>query len=550
MATAAVASTPETMVGSQQQTDLRFSRQILWLFMLGHLVAWTSVAVLTQPNAPVDTVEMVYWGHQWEWGYHKHPPLPSWVCETLVVLGGGSVWMTYLAAQIAVVVCFWAAWRLALEMVPPRTALLAACLLECCYYYNFTSVELNNNVGMYPFWALAVLSLYAALKRDRYRDWVATGVWLGLGMLSKYSMALLVLTMLAFGLINRKARSAWSRPGPYLTLLVALLIFSPHAYWAISYRFPGVGWALESTQAGRQPAVRHLLYPLEFALAQLWALTPMIVVALPLTGYHWRLRRVPGARDGLAGHHPKVGPATRFDRDFLVALGLGPFLAHLALSPLVGVRLHSMYGSQLWTFAGLLMLFCLQTRDIRLVWRKVLIGCCTMGVVFLAAAVIRNVAGPYVRGKSSRVHFPGRALATQVDRLWNRRYDRPLPIVAGEWWLAANTALYGPSRPTVYGGRLGDSLDFAPRYSPWTSDEDLKRRGGVILWDSRRSGEGLPRELRQRFRHAEVLPPLTIPYQTGAKIPPARIGVAVVPPGGDQPQTVLEARPPNRSVRR
>jgi len=478
------------MVGSEQEGELRFARRVLWLFLLGHLVAWMSVAVLTQPNAPVDTVEMVYWGHEWELGYHKHPPLPSWICEGLMVLSGGAVWTTYLVAQIAVLVCFWAAWRLGREMVSPRAALLAACLLECCYYYNFMGIELNNNVGMYPFWALAVLFLYWALKTDKYRYWAASGVWLGLGMLSKYSVGLLVLTMLAFSLVNRKARSAWFRPGPYLTMLVALLIFSPHVYWAIGHRFPGVGWALDFTGTDAQ-LTGHLWYPLEFSLAQLWALAPMIVVVLPLTGYRWRLR--------------KVQPAERFDRDFLIAVVLGPFVAHLAVSAVMNIRLHSMHGAQLWTFAGLLIVFCVETGKVRLVWRRVLAGCCVMGVVFLAAAVIRNVTGPYVRGKSSRIHFPGRELAAEVDRLWDRRYGRPLPIVAGEWWLAGNTALYGPDRPP---------------------------------------------ELRVRFRTAEVLDPLTISYQTGAEIPPARIGAAIVPPGGDRQRTALKVQPRDRSTRR
>ena len=373
------------------------------------------------------------------------------------------------------------------------------------------------------------------MKTDKLRYWIATGVWLGLGMLSKYSVGVLVLTMLAFSLFNRKARTAWTRPGPYLTMLVALLIFSPHVYWAVNHRFPGIGWALEHSGTGAQLTDR-LWYPVEFALAQLWALAPMIVIVIPLAGYRWRLR--------------KVESAERFDRDFLIAMALGPFLVHLAVSAALSIRFHSMHGAQLWPFAGLLILFCLQIQKVQLVWRRALAGCCTMAVVFLAAAVIRNVAGPYARGKSSRIHFPGRALAAEVQRLWNRRYDQPLPIIAGEWWLAGNAALYGPNRPSVYGGCLGDDLKFAPRFSPWTSDEDLERRGGVILWDCRRRGSNMPAELRNRFGTAEVLDPLTISHLTGAKIPPARVGVAIVPPGGGQHRTTLRARPPGRSIRR
>ncbi|MHC4179000.1 MAG: hypothetical protein ACYSWU_15915, partial [Planctomycetota bacterium] len=92
---------------------------------------------------------------------------------------------------------------------------------------------------------------------------------------------------------------------------------------------------------------------------------------------------------------------------------------------------------------------------------------------------------------------------------------------------------------------------FGPRYSPWTSDEDLKSRGGVILWDCRRRGDQLPVELRERFGTAEVLDPLTISCQTGARTPPVRVGAAIVPPGSDRRhRTARKSQPPSSPLRR
>src|SRR6266581_3047466 len=149
------------------------------------------------------------------------------------------VWTVYLVAQLVMIVCFWAAWRLGREMLAPGAALLAAALLECSLYYNFTTSELNNNIALYPFWALAVLFFYRAVATGAPGPWGATGACVGLGLLAKYSMGMLVLPMLAFMLVEPTARRHWSRPGPYLALLVALVLFAPHLYWASQHRFPG-----------------------------------------------------------------------------------------------------------------------------------------------------------------------------------------------------------------------------------------------------------------------------------------------------------------------
>jgi len=516
MTTTLAAASPENASLPKANAGTDPTRRIFWMFAVGHLVIWILLPLLTHPNAPLDTVEMVYWGHEWQLGYYKHPPLPAWTAEAMTVLGGGSVWAIYVVGQLAVVACFWAAWRLAREMVSPAMALLAACLLECCYYYNFKTTDFNNNVAMYPFWALAVLFFYWALDSGKNRYWLATGLSLGLGLLAKYSVAMLVLPMLVFMVWEPKARSSWLRPGPYLTAVVASLVFAPHLYWAIANRFPTIEYCLARTSS-QSHLFGHVLNPLDFAAAQLWALLPLVFVAIPLTGYRWRLR--------------KIEPRERFNRNFLLAMALGPFLLHLLISGLFNIRLRSMYGSQLWTFAGLLVLFFLETKPGAAGYQKVLTGCVVMALVFATATATHDVAGPYIRGKGSRVHFPGKTLAKEVDNLWGQRCNESLPIVAGQLWPAANVGLYGSSRPSVFGSDNPNEPVISRRYCPWASDGEFKRRGGVVLWDTSCEELDMPAELRQHFPNAEILDPLVLPWQTRASVPPVRIGVAIVPSG-------------------
>ena len=221
----------------------RAAARAFWLLAGLHLALWTLVPLMVQPVAPLDVVEMRYWGHQWQLGYHKHPPLPAWIAEAAAVACGGHFWGVYLVSQLGIVACLWAVWRLGRDILPPWLAFLGACLMETSYWYTLGTVEYNNNVGMFPFWAMAILFLYQALKVEAascrftgasetaasghttrqdaastrsasgcVRWWLAVGAMLGLAMLCKYSAAVLAATIFLFLVAHPAARRTWRRP--------------------------------------------------------------------------------------------------------------------------------------------------------------------------------------------------------------------------------------------------------------------------------------------------------------------------------------------------
>jgi len=92
--------------------------------------------------------------------------------------------------------------------------------------------------------------------------------------------------------------------------------------------------------------------------------------------------------------------------------------------------------------------------------------------------------------------------------------------------------MFHPDRPRVFESLDEPIADVAIHDCPWLTDAEFRHRGGVILWDRRIHPDGLPEEVRRRLGIVEQvnLPP--IPCQTGARVPPAEIGAAIVPPTG------------------
>ena len=156
---------------------------LFWGFAALHFALWLIVCWFTQPNMPLDMVEMLYWGQQWELGYHKHPPLPAWIAAATWWLGGGQTLLMYCVSQLTIVATFWAVWQLAREGLSPWAALCSVVLLQGCYYCTFSISDINNTIITRPFWALAVLFLYRALGRGstatKNLNWLLTGLMIG-----------------------------------------------------------------------------------------------------------------------------------------------------------------------------------------------------------------------------------------------------------------------------------------------------------------------------------------------------------------------------------
>ncbi|MGA2621789.1 MAG: glycosyltransferase family 39 protein [Thermoguttaceae bacterium] len=537
-------------------------------FLLAHLVVWTAIPTLTKPNPPIDVVEQVLWGHEWQLGYTKHPPLPSWICGAAAAVTDRALWAQYMLPQLAVVLAFWAVWRLARRLLPPQAALLSVCLLECCPFYTCKCEALNNNYALYPTWALAVLLLDRALrgplghraKKTRTSlneggtelwPWLALGVCLGLGLLTKYTTLLLGGTMLAFGLLHPQARRAWRCPGPYLAIIVATAVFLPHAVWLVRHDRAAVQHAVAHLQ-GPGGWHHHLEEPLRFGLFQLAMLAPLAVVLVPLAGLRWRWKcgqrsavstqypvpstpySVLSTQHSVAGAQPP-SPSTpkslnpQIPKSLLAAVVLVPVAAHLAVAA-AGVPLRGDYGSPLWLLAGPLLLACLELRPSSAAWRRTWMAWAAVVFLTMIGTLLHPTVVPYLLGKPTRIHYPGRLLADKVNEVWNQRYGRPLPIVAGDYFLAGNVALFSPQWPRVHQSWRGKKEDIGIERCPWLSDDEFRRLGGAIVWRAEDHPEGLSPEVVRRLGVVETieLPPLRL--LTGAPLPPLNICVALVPP--------------------
>ncbi len=520
--------------------------KVFWAIAIGHLALWMLICIVTQPNLPLDMVEMIYWGQQWQWGYHKHPPLPAWVAAGVWEFSGNQPWAMYLVAQSTIVITLWSVWKLSREIVSPWLAICSVTVMEGCYYCNYMVNDINNTIMTRPMWALAILFLYRALDRktlsQRTFYWCLTGVVIGLGMLCKYYMAVLVITFLAIPVLIPRTRSALKTAGPWLMTVIAIGIFLPHFIWMVENDFITITYVLNrSSDAAANSwvgdALKRFTSPISFLLSQSAAVLPVLLLVWPL---------VKAGKSVSASKDVGAQTASPFARRYLAVVVLGPVVVYLIVSAACGASIRSMWGGPLFSFLGLFLLATFlvdQQRDeVRAQIRGVIRSSLFAGSIMAVALFVRNGFGPAVRGELSKVHFPGAEVARIVNQRWRQSHGTELEIVGGQMFVAGCVGVYSKQHVDVSGGLI-------PENNPWVSDQKMAQSGGMIVWDKDEFGAPPPQDWLTRFKNAELLPPIVCKSKALSGDVAAEVGVIIVHPQAVTQISEVWASQTHRAVR-
>src|SRR6478752_7994652 len=294
-----------------------------------HAVVWTALPTLLYANLPLDLIEALTYGREWQLGYDKLPPLPWWLVEIIHrVIGHDFAY--YLLAQIAIVAALWLIWLTARPLVGPVGALVSVLIVDGLHYLNFTSAKFNHDVVQLPFWALAGFAFHRALRGGWIGHWLLLGLATGMAFWAKYFVLVLAAPLAVFIVFDDRARKTLATPGPYVAVAAALIIMAPHLVWLVQNDFLPFTYA-EHRALPSRGLIDHVWHPLQFGISQAFFLIPSLLIGLPLF--------LPRQR----GNEIRLG-ADAFDRRIVAWLAFGPIATVLALSALSGRGTVAMWG--------------------------------------------------------------------------------------------------------------------------------------------------------------------------------------------------------------
>ena len=101
-------------------------RTLLCLLLVIYAVTWVLLPLAVNTSLGRDTIQLVYWGHEWQAGFFKHPPLISWLTEILFRMFGRSDVVIYAASTAIILASFACVHTLACRYVDSWSAMMAA----------------------------------------------------------------------------------------------------------------------------------------------------------------------------------------------------------------------------------------------------------------------------------------------------------------------------------------------------------------------------------------------------------------------------------------
>jgi dolichol-phosphate mannosyltransferase len=190
--------------------------------------------------------EAYYWNYSRHLalGYLDHPPMVAWIIRAFTALLGHSELGVRAGALFSWLVGGWFIFRLTRRIFDTATAVCAVLLFAVLPVYFASGLFMSPEAPLFACWAGALYFLYRALIDEDPAAWLGAGVFLGAGMLSKYTMVLLGCAVVVFMLADPRSRRWFRRASPYWAAGVALLLFSPVIFWNfqhdwISFAFQG-----------------------------------------------------------------------------------------------------------------------------------------------------------------------------------------------------------------------------------------------------------------------------------------------------------------------
>ncbi len=213
--------------------DLMATRYLVLLIgisLLIHMICITSTVLLVE--------EAYYWNYaqHLDFSYLDHPPMVALLIKLSTSIFGTHELGVRMISLVCWMVMAFFSYKLT-QLINKGSGPYVLMLLAILPFFFLHSLIITPDVPLIVCWSASLYCLYRALILNESSDWYFAGIWLGLGMLSKYTISLLGIATLFYLIIVPTARQWFRRKEPYFCALIAGLIFSPVIYWNATHQW-------------------------------------------------------------------------------------------------------------------------------------------------------------------------------------------------------------------------------------------------------------------------------------------------------------------------
>ncbi len=228
-------------------------------------------------------------GRYLDWGYVAYPPITPLIGRVAVTLFGATTVSVRFFSSVAQGLVVLLAGLMACELGGKRWAQIVAAVSVLIAPLSLGAGALLQYVAFdYLWWVLVAYLMIRLLKTEDPRWWLGIGATIGLGLMTKYTMAFLTAGIVG-GVVLTRARRYLASPWLWGGVALSALIFLPNLIWQVQHQFISLNF-LSSIHARDIQMGRTA----NFLIEQFYICTDVVTVPLWGLGLFFFL----GARDG------------------------------------------------------------------------------------------------------------------------------------------------------------------------------------------------------------------------------------------------------------
>jgi len=164
------------------------------------------------------------WSRRLDWSYYSKGPFVAYVISLATALGSSTEVFVRLPAVLLAAGTTFCVYRWLMALFgDARLALATAVLLHITPLFAAGSLLMTIDSPLVFFWTLMLWLFYRAVTEERAVWWYGAGLALGCGLLSKYAMGFLVVSLFLFLATSRQYRKWLRQKEPYVMLALGLV---------------------------------------------------------------------------------------------------------------------------------------------------------------------------------------------------------------------------------------------------------------------------------------------------------------------------------------
>jgi len=442
--------------------------------------------------------------HYWEWSrrldlsyYSKGPMIAYFIAFSTLVFGDTEFGVRFLAVLLSFLGSL-ILYRMGKDMYDEKVGAFSAVLFQLIPLFSVFGVLFTIDSPFTFFWILSLHLFWKAvnnppqapfnLSGDAWNSkggwlyWILLGTSVGLGILTKYTMAFFHVSVLFFLLFSVQHRKFLRRAGPYVALCISVALFSPVIIWNAQHDWVTVKHTAAQAHVadGLQVSIKGFF---DFSVSQLGVLTPIICVFL--LAALWKIK----------------------GKDYETPADDGKFLFWFSAPVIIFFFAKSLQGKVQpnWAMTGYITGIIAFSRVFLKGWK----GKSRTLRIAVAAGIAISLAVVVVAHYPSKFHVPPKldpsyrlrgwdALGKQVDELRDEMKEKGNVFVFSDsYQMASELAFYMKDHPTTYCVNIGRRMN---QYDLWPGFRNLIHYNGIFVTIA---GAALDPKIAASFQHCE-----------------------------------------------